>query len=58
LTYGINAARRTIKGTSLLNISPILAQQLIMGIVSIALGYLLFGTLERIARKTGKMEAL
>jgi ABC-2 type transport system permease protein len=58
LTYGINAARQAIKGTSLLNISPILAQQLAVGIASIALGYLLFEAFERTARKTGKMEAL
>ena len=57
LTYGINAARQAINGTSLLNISPILAQELAVGLVSIALGYLLFESFERSARKTGKMEA-
>jgi len=57
LTYGINAARQAINGTSLLNISPILAQELAVGLVSMALGYLLFESFERSARKTGKMEA-
>jgi hypothetical protein len=58
LTYGITAARNAIKGASLLEISPVLAQQLAVGIMSIALGYLLFEAFERTARKTGKMEAL
>ena len=58
LTYGVNAARQAISGTSLLAISPILAQQLVVGLLSIALGYVLFESFERSARKTGKMEAL
>jgi ABC-2 type transport system permease protein len=58
LTYGINAARQAIKGASLLEISPVLALQLAVGIVSIILGYVLFEAFERTARKTGKMEAL
>jgi len=58
LTYGINAARQAIKGASLLEISPVLAEQLVVGLVSIILGYVLFEAFERTARKTGKMEAL
>lgn len=58
LTYGISAARQAINGASLFEISPILAQQLAVGVLSIALGYLLFEEFERTARKTGKMEAL
>jgi ABC-2 type transport system permease protein len=57
LTYGINAARQAISGTSLLGISPILAQEIVVGLISIAIGYLLFESFERSARKTGKMEA-
>jgi len=57
LTYGINAARQAINGASLLTISPTLALELATGIVSIAIGYLLFESFERTARKTGKMEA-
>jgi ABC-2 type transport system permease protein len=58
LTYGITAARNAIKGASLFEIFPVLAQQLAVGIVSIAIGYLLFEAFEQTARKTGKMEAL
>jgi ABC-2 type transport system permease protein len=57
LTYGINAARQAINGSSLLSISPILAEQIVVGLLSIAMGYLLFESFERSARKTGKMEA-
>jgi ABC-2 type transport system permease protein len=57
LTYGINAARQAINGASLFNISPILAEQIVVGLLSIAMGYLLFESFERSARKTGKMEA-
>lgn len=58
LTYGIWAARDAIKGQSLIAISPLLGEQLIVGLVSIAIGYLFFTSFERAARKTGRIEAV
>jgi ABC-2 type transport system permease protein len=57
LTYGISAARQAITGTPLLEIAPVLAEQVAVGTMALAIGYLLFEAFERSARKTGKMEA-
>jgi ABC-2 type transport system permease protein len=58
LTYGITAARSAIGGSSIFEISPVLGQQMAVGLISIMLGYVFFERFERSARKTGKMEAL
>jgi ABC-2 type transport system permease protein len=58
LTYGVTAARNAIAGASLLDVSPILGQQLAVGLASVMLGYLLFQEFERSARRTGKIEAI
>jgi ABC-2 type transport system permease protein len=58
LTYGINAARASINGSNLLDIAPTLGLQLIVGLASIALGYVFFMSFERMARKTGRIEAI
>ncbi len=63
LTYGVTAARSAIgtqvkPGATLIEISPILGQQLAVGLASMLLGYFLFQAFERSARKTGKMEAV
>jgi ABC-2 type transport system permease protein len=59
LTYGISAARSAInEGATIVDVSSTLVQQLIVGVISIMLGYLLFQAFERSARKTGKIEAL
>ena len=58
LTYGINAGRKAITGASLNAISPLLSQMLIVGVISIVLGYIFFRSFENLARKTGKIEAL
>jgi len=58
LTYGVMAARKAIQGETLLSISPILAQQLLVGLASMTLGYLFFRSFERAARKTGRLEAI
>lgn len=59
LTYGIEAARSAIKdGASLIQIAPTLGQELIVGIASIAIGYIFFMSFERVARKTGRIEAV
>ena len=58
LTYGINAGRKAITGASLNEISPLLIQMLIVGLISIVLGYIFFRAFENLARKTGRIEAL
>jgi len=58
LTYGISAARSAIEGHTIADVSLTLVQQLVVGIVSVILGYLFFQAFERSARKTGKIEAL
>jgi ABC-2 type transport system permease protein len=58
LTYGISAARSAIEGHTIADVSLTLVQQLVVGVVSVILGYLFFQAFERSARKTGKMEAL
>ncbi len=58
LTYGINAGRKAITGATTTEISPLLGQMLIVGFISIMLGYLLFRAFEKVARKTGRLEAL
>jgi len=58
LTYGVTAARQTIAGANLLDISALLSQQLIVGFLSMVLGYVFFRTFEREARKTGRIEAV
>jgi ABC-2 type transport system permease protein len=58
LTYGVSAARSAIAGASLLEITSFLGPQLVVGSVSIALGYVFFRSFENIARKTGRIEAV
>ena len=58
LTYGLTAARNAITGQNLLQIAPILAQQFVVGLAAIIIGYLLFRSFENNARKTGKIEAI
>jgi ABC-2 type transport system permease protein len=54
----LTAARNAIAGKNLLQIAPILAQQFIVGLAAIIIGYLLFRSFENNARKTGKIEAI
>jgi ABC-2 type transport system permease protein len=58
LTYGLTAARNAISGQDLIQIGPTLAIQLVVGVASMLIGYILFRSFENNARKTGKMEAL
>ena len=58
LTYGIEAGRRTIEGATLIAIAPLLGQMLVVGFLSIMLGYVFFRTFERMTRKTGRLEAI
>jgi ABC-2 type transport system permease protein len=58
LTYGVSAARSAIAGGSLFEVSSFLGPQLLVGSVSIALGYVFFRSFENVARKTGRIEAM
>jgi len=58
LTYGVDAGRQAIGGATLIDIAPVLGQMLIVGFISIMLGYVFFRSFEQLARKTGKMEEL
>lgn len=58
LTYGLKAARRAIEGATLVEVFPWLGQELIVGLASIIIGYIFFQTFERMARKTGRIEAV
>jgi ABC-2 type transport system permease protein len=58
LTYGIEAGRRTIEGAALSVVAPLLGQMLLVGLISILLGYVFFRTFEHMARKTGRIESI
>jgi len=58
LTYGVTATRKAIEGQTLFDISNFLGQQLVVGLISMMLGYLFFRTFEHVARKTGRLEAI
>jgi len=58
LTYGLTAARNAIAGQDIIQIGPTLAIQLVVGVASMLIGYVLFRSFENNARKTGKMEAI
>jgi len=58
LTYGIDAGRKVISGSTLIDIAPLLGQMLIVGFISIVLGYVFFRSFEHVARKTGRLEAV
>ncbi len=57
LTYGLDAARASIAGSGLMEIAGTLGNQLVLGIISIGIGYLFFRSFEKTARKTGRLEA-
>ena len=58
LTYGIEAGRKAIAGATLIDIAPLLGQMLVVGFISIVLGYVFFRSFEHVARKTGRLEAV
>jgi len=58
LTYGVDAGRKAIAGQTLFDIAPLLGQMLIVGFISIILGYVFFISFEHVARKTGRIEAV
>lgn len=58
LTYGVDAARQAIAGATLSAIAPLLSLMVVVGFISIILGYSFFRSFEHIARKTGNIEAV
>jgi len=58
LTYGVDAGRKAIAGATLTDIAPLLGQMLLVGFISIMLGYIFFRSFENMARKTGQIEAV
>lgn len=58
LTYGVDAGRRAIAGATLPDVAPTLGLMLAIGFASIILGYIFFRSFERLARKTGRLEAV
>jgi ABC-2 type transport system permease protein len=57
LTYGVDAARAAIAGSSLLEVAPTLGWQVLVGVGSMLIGYMFFKSFENTARKTGRLEA-
>jgi ABC-2 type transport system permease protein len=57
LTYGLQAGRDVIAGSTLTGVSLLLGEMLVVGLLSFALGYFFFRTFENSARKTGRLEA-
>jgi hypothetical protein len=53
----VDAGRKAIAGATLAEIAPLLGQMLIVGFISILLGYAFFRSFEHLARKTGQLEA-
>jgi ABC-2 type transport system permease protein len=56
MTYGTMAARAAVGGANLLELTPILLQEILAGVGSIVVGYLLFIGFETLARRRGTLE--
>jgi ABC-2 type transport system permease protein len=56
MTYGTMAARAAVQGASILNLTPVLLQEIAVGIGSILVGYILFIWFEVLARRKGTLE--
>ncbi len=56
MTYGTVAARAAVQGSSLLQLAPVLLQEIGAGIGSIVVGYVLFLGFEALARRRGTLE--
>jgi ABC-2 type transport system permease protein len=57
LTRGIQAARLVIAGSSLVDVAPLLAGELLIGVVYVLIGYGLFSWFEITAKRRGTLEA-
>jgi len=56
MTYGTMGARAAVQGTSVLDLTPVLLQEIGAGIGSIVVGYMLFIGFEVLARRRGTLE--
>jgi ABC-2 type transport system permease protein len=56
MTFGTDAARAAVDGTSLVGISGTIGLELLVGMVALFLGYLLFTLFEDLSRKRGTMD--
>jgi hypothetical protein len=57
LTRGIQAARQVISGASLAQVAPLLTGEILIGMLYVAIGYLLFSWFEIQAKRRGTLEA-
>jgi ABC-2 type transport system permease protein len=57
LTRGIQAAREIIAGANLLEVWPLLAGEVLIGVIYVSIGYLLFSWFEMEAKRRGTLEA-
>jgi ABC-2 type transport system permease protein len=57
LTRGIQAARDSIAGGNLMEVWPLLAGEILIGIIYVSIGYLLFSWFEVQAKRRGTLEA-
>ena len=56
MTFGTDAARAAVSGSSLLGISGTLCLEMLVGLVALFLGYLMFTLFENLSRKRGTMD--
>ena len=56
MTYGTSAARAAVLGSNILQLTPILMQEVVTGLASIVVGYLLFIGFEKLAVRRGTLE--
>jgi len=56
MTYGTMAARAAVQGTTIVQMAPVLLQEIATGIGSTCVGYLLFLGFEALARRRGAFE--
>lgn len=56
MTYGVEALRMAISGASLASMAPVLAEEIVDGLVVLFVGYFLLLGFEKLARATGRLE--
>jgi len=56
MTYGTDAARMAVTGSTLGDISGLLGQEILVGVVVMVLGYVMFRMFERLARHKGTLD--
>ncbi len=56
MTYGTAAARAAVAGATLVDLAPLLLEEIAAGVGSILVGYALFRTFEYLARTRGRLE--